>query len=351
MENNTGKNMKNQEILKNEISFLEKYNLKKEKIEVFFNFVKKYKSEAMNMRISECASLIGFLKSSEIDDKGKEKRRLGGGNFCNSRFCPFCDLRKARKDGYMLLFLLNYLQKVEKKGLIFLTLTAPNVTGDKLDEEIKDFNKAFKRLTETKAFRTICKGYIRKLEVTYQGDQFVNKFNKKKFKGLKIGDKLKSYNTYHPHFHIAIAVNESCFQKKYYISQKKWLEMWQHAKRDKTITQVDTRRCHMNDYKAVQELATYASKSADYLYSESVFDVFYNSLKNKQLIVFNGLFKEILKKYKEGELKEYEELDETVYEQMEWYKYIKKQGYSLFRTDDISETDLEKIYKSEIEID
>lgn len=321
MKNDTKKNEKNQD----EFVFLGKFNQKKKKIEKFSKFVEKYKSEVWNMKISDCAGLIGFLKAKE-----GEKRRLGGGNFCNSRFCPVCDWRKARKDGYMLLFLMNYIQKVEKKGLIFLTLTAPNVVKEKLDEEIKDFNKSFERFSKTKAFKLICKGYIRKLEVTYNSER----------------------NDYHPHFHIVIAVNKSYFtDTKSYISQKEWLDMWKLAKRNDSITQVDIRKAKLNDMKAVMELATYSAKANDTLYSEEVFDVFYNSLKGKQLMTFNGLFKEILKKYKVGDLKEFEELDKTIYQQLEWFKYYDKQGYSLFKVDEVEKTDLQKLYVDEVELD
>lgn len=319
MENDTRKIEKKQDDFK----FLEKFNDKKNKIEDFSKFVKKFKSEIMNMRISECASLIGFLKS-----KTGEKRRLGGGNFCNSRFCPFCDWRKARKDGYTLLFLMNHIQKIEKKGLIFLTLTAPNVVKEKLDDEIKDFNKAFKRLSETKAFKLICKGYIRKLEVTYNPER----------------------DDYHPHFHVVIAVNKNYFTKNY-ITQQKWLEMWQVAKRNPNITQVDIRKAKLDDMKGVYEMATYSAKASDVLYSEEVFDVFYNALKGKQLIVFNGIFKDILKSYKAGDLKDFEELDETIYQKFEWFKYYDKQGYSLFRVDEVSKERLEKLLIDEIDIE
>lgn len=321
MKNNTRKIEKNQD----NFDFLGKFNDKKRKIEIFYEYVKKYKSEVMNMRISDCAGLIGFLKA-----KDGEKRRLGGGNFCNSRFCPVCDMRKARKDGYVLQFLLGYARKVQKKELIFLTLTAPNVVKEKLKEEIEDFNKSFERLSKTKAFKAICKGYIRKLEVTY---------NEKE-------------DTYHPHFHVVIAVNKSYFtDTKLYISQKEWLNMWRKAKRNEKITQVDVRKAKMDTMKEVMELATYSAKSADVLHSEKVFDVFYENLKGKKLMVFNGLFKEILKAYKLGELKEYEELDETVYEALEWFKYFDKTGYEIFRIDEVSKERLEKLLIDEIEIE
>ena len=196
-----------------------------------------------------------------------------------------------------------------------MSLTAPNVVKEKLKEEIEDFNKSFERLSKTKAFKAICKGYIRKLEVTY---------NEKE-------------DTYHPHFHVVIAVNKSYFtDTKLYISQKEWLNMWRKAKRNEKITQVDVRKAKMDTMKEVMELATYSAKSADVLPSEKVFDVFYENLKGKKLMVFNGLFKEILKAYKLGELKEYEELDETVYEALEWFKYFDKTGYEIFRIDEVS---------------
>lgn len=317
MKNDTKKNNKKQE-------FLEKYSEKKVKIKLFLEFVKKYKSEAMNLRISDCASLIGFLKTEN------NQARLSGGNFCNSRFCPFCDMRKARKDGYILLFLLNYLNKIEKKELIFLTLTAPNVVKELLTKEIEDFNKSFKRLSETKSFKNICKGYIRKLEVTYNSKE----------------------NTFHPHFHCVLAVNKSYFKKsELYISQKKWLEMWQKAKKDNSITQVDVRKAVMIDMKSIMELATYSAKASDVLYSQEIFDVFYQNLKSKKLIVFNGIFKDVLKKYKIGELQEFEETDENIYNKLEWYKYHKSKGYELFRIDEIDKKDLEKLKIDEIEID
>ena len=47
-----------------------------------------------------------------------------------------------------------------------------------------------------KEVKSIVKGYIRKLEVTYNSDM-----------------SSKSYDTYHPHFHVVIAVNKSYFTR------------------------------------------------------------------------------------------------------------------------------------------
>lgn len=319
MLNNTEKIEKNQD----EFEFLEKPSEKKAKMNDFLEKIKNKVSEKMSLKIFECGDIVGFLKS-----KG-EKIRLHGGNFCNNRFCPLCSWRKAKKDGYLLMLLFSVVQKIHKKELIFLTLTAPNVVSELLESEIKDFNKAFKRLSETKDFKNICKGYIRKLEVTYNVQE----------------------NTYHPHFHVVIAVNKSYFtDTKSYINQKKWLEMWQVAKRNPKITQVDIRKAKLDDMKGVYEMATYSAKASDYLFSEDTFDTFYNALKGKQLITFNGLFKEILKEIKEGEHLELIESDGEIYNKQLWFNWIEEK-YKLFRTDELSDSEMQKIYVDEIELD
>lgn len=319
MLNNTEKIKKNQD----EFEFLEKPSEKKAKMNDFLKKIKNKVSEKMSLKIFECGDIVGFLKS-----KG-EKIRLHGGNFCNNRFCPLCSWRKAKKDGYLLMLLFSVVQKIHKKELIFLTLTAPNVVKEKLNEEIKDFNKSFERMSKTLAFTSICKGYIRKLEVTYNAQE----------------------NTYHPHFHVVIAVNKSYFtDTKFYINQKKWLEMWQVAKRNSKITQVDIRKAKLDDMKGVYEMATYSAKASDYLFSEDTFDTFYNALKGKQLITFNGLFKEILKEIKAGEHSELIENDGEIYNKQLWFNWIEEK-YKLFRTDELSDLEMQKLYVDEIDID
>ena len=278
---------------------------------------------AMKSRIAECGDFIGFLKTVDSEV------RLDGGSFCKNRFCPMCAWRKARKDGYLIQSLMEYVNQIHKKEFIFLTLTAPNVQADKLSEEIDDFNESWKRMTKLKQVSAINKGFIRKLEVTYNQER----------------------NDYHPHFHVLLAVNRSYFtDKDYYISRDEWLKMWQVAKRDSSITQVDIRRAKMDDYKSVLELATYSAKASDYLLSHDIFKIFYESLKGRQLITFNGLFKDTLKAFKNGDLEEFQTVDQNVYVSREWYKWFDK-NYRLERTDEVYLENLDKIYKNEIEID
>ena len=229
-----------------------------------------------------------------------EKRKLMQANSCKNRFCPMCAYRKARKDGLKHMIMTKKLKIDKKYSFIFLTLTAPSVTGERLENEINDYAAAFKRLTKLKEFQKINIGYIRKLEVTY---------NSKK-------------DTYHPHYHVLICVNKNYFKDKKYIKQSKWLEMWQLAKRDNNISVVDVRRVKDSEEDNVYlEISKYTSKDSDYIKGKKVFGFFYDALKGKQVITYNKIFKELAKKYDTGELDYLKEIDETKYVYRVIYKW------------------------------
>lgn len=249
-----------------------------------------------------------------------------------------CAWRKANKDALVISVMMEYIVDEEDKDFLFLTLTAPTVPADQLEDEIKKFNVSFKKMFERKELKSIVKGYIRKLEVTYDGDEFITKDMYKKHlsyydkRGLKFGDDNPNFNKYHPHFHVLIAVNKSYFtDKNYYLSRDRWLELWQEATGDYSITQVDIRKFkkHVKDSE-VHEIAKYSAKDNDYLQSEEVFDVFYKALKGKRILVYSGLFKDANKKLKNGDLKEYMKEDTTEYVYLILYtwgekKYIQRE--------------------------
>ena len=72
--------------------------------------------------------------------------------------------------------------------------------------------------------------------------------------------------------------------------------MWRKAKRDESITQVDVRKLELE--KGVAEISKYSAKDSDYLITQDVFDVMYKALKGRQIITYNGVFKESAKLYK-----------------------------------------------------
>ena len=257
------------------------YKTKKIKNQVFQKYVQKKVSSKNLERIQNCGSFLLFHT-----DERKEKKKLIHANNCENRFCPMCAYKKSRKDAMKISVMLKYLEN--KFQFLFLTLTSPNVTSDNLEDEIKEYNSSFKRLSELKLFKNAVLGYVRKLEITYNNET----------------------KTYHPHFHVLLAVKKNYFSNNY-IKRDTWLEMWQKAKRDESITQVDVRKLDMK--KGVAEIAKYSSKDSDYLISQEIFDVMYKALKGRQIITYNGVFKDSAKLYKKGDLDYLKDVDLTEY--------------------------------------
>ena len=269
-----------------------KYTKKKRKNGVLAYFMEKLVSEHVVTEntlelIKECNTFMMMVADESMENKKQHK-----GNSCKNRFCPICAWKKARKDALALSIMMAYLKQEEKKEFIFLTLTAPNVSAEELNDEIKHYNHSFKKLMERKEVKAIVKGYARKLEITYNEER----------------------DDYHPHFHVLIAVNKSYFTNtKQYINQDRWLELWQKVTKNPMITQVDVRKVRNGRDDKVYEIAKYSAKDSEYLVNQDVFEVFYNALKGKRLIVYSGLFKEAMTLFKSGELDEYKEKDTTKY--------------------------------------
>ncbi|NHM77715.1 protein rep, partial [Staphylococcus sp. 11511212] len=255
---------------------MDKYTEKKQRNQVFQNFIERHIGENQMELVRECNTFLSF-----VADKTLEKKKLYKANPCKNRFCPMCAWRKARKDALGLSLMMQYVKQVEQKEFIFLTLTTPNVRANDLEDEIKKYNKSFKKMFERKKVKTLSKGYVRKLEITYNEQE----------------------DTYNPHFHVLIAVNKSYFKDtKVYVNQKEWLELWRDVTGMPEITQVHVQKIRQNNNKELYEMAKYSGKDSDYLVNQRVFDTFYKSLKGKQVLVYSGLFKEARKKLKNGEL-------------------------------------------------
>ena len=176
MDNNIKNHEENQQT-NNDI--LRKCTDKKLKNPKFSNYIEPLISKRMLTLINDCGSFLEFLADYEMENK-----KLNKGSFCKNRFCPMCSWRMACKDSLEISILMEHLRKEEDKEFIFLTLTTPNVTAEELEGEVKRYNKAFKKLMERKEVKAIVKGYIRKLEVTYQKEKYITKELWKKKEGL-----------------------------------------------------------------------------------------------------------------------------------------------------------------------
>ncbi|WP_050202853.1 protein rep [Streptococcus pneumoniae] len=278
---------------------MEKYTEKKQRNQVFQKFIKRHIGENQMDLVEDCNTFLSF-----VADKTLEKQKLYKANSCKNRFCPVCAWRKARKDALGLSLMMQYIKQQEKKEFIFLTLTTPNVMSDELENEIKRYNNSFRKLIKRKKVGSVIKGYVRKLEITY---------NKKR-------------DDYNPHFHVLIAVNKSYFtDKRYYISQQEWLDLWRDVTGISEITQVQVQKIRQNNNKELYEMAKYSGKDSDYLINQKVFDAFYKSLKGKQVVVYSGLFKEAKKKLKNGDLDYLKEIDPTEYIYQIFYIWKQKE--------------------------
>ena len=288
--------MKNNSIKENKKQDrMEENKAKKIKNMKFLNIIKGKVGDTMLEIIENCSKFMMFYA-----DESKEKLKLMKSNSCKNRFCPMCSWRKAKKDALKNSIIMKKLIADNQYGFLFLTLTAPNVPGEELEKEIKDYVSSFKRFTNLKEFQKINIGYIRKLEVTY---------NKEK-------------NTYHPHYHILICVNKSYFTSRDYIKHEKWLDMWRLSKRDNNIENVHVRKVKDSDEDNVYaEISKYTSKDSDYIKGKKVFGFFYDALKGRQVITYNKIFKELAKKYDNGELDYLKDIDETKYVYRVIYKW------------------------------
>lgn len=268
-------------------------------------------SDSKIERIKHCGDYLLFMV-----DATKTKRRLASANFCRDKFCPICSKNLAMKNFIALRAVSQWIQNEHNKAFIFVTLTAPNVYNYALKDEISRFNKSFNNLLKYNEIKTINKGFVRKLEVTY---------NKK--------DK-----SYHTHFHVLMAVNPSYFINRSYINHDKWLSMWQQAMRDDSITQVDVRRVKNGVEKATLEITKYIAKDNDYLINDEVFRTFYDALHYKKMITYGGLFKDGIKKFKNNELDDYLEIDEVEWKYLLYFIWNKSK-YKFKSLNEMSDAD------------
>jgi len=290
---------------------LEKKQLTKEKLE---QLGLKHFSEKTLERIQNCGNFIQSVLTAD-GSTGKVVKA----NRCMNRFCPICLATRSRKQGFMLGVVLETLRENYDYKFLFLTLTVPNVAGDRLLEELQKQYESLKRFIQRKQFKNINKGYVRKTEITY---------NPKR-------------NDFHPHIHMLIAVDESYFTRENYVKQEEWLEIWKKCKRDDSITQVHIKKA---DEESFRELAKYEAKDLEYLnYGEEVFDVFFKALKGRKTLTWNGCFQKHKKLFEDGEFDDYIEKDDNYYELTSFHSYenhFKK--YKHLETREMTDEELEE---------
>lgn len=270
-------------------------------------------------RMNDCADTLVFKKTPD-------GLKLYQAYFCKVRLCPMCNWRRSLKIAFQNKRIVETVNEREKVRWLFLTLTVKNVDAENLPETITAMFKGFNRLTKYKAFKTSVKGYFRALEVTYDKEPYVTKKRYEKAKryfdkrGIRIGDNNPNYDTYHPHFHVLLAVPPSYFQAKYYIKQSEWASLWQKAmkldytpvvniKKVKPKEKLDDLPIYEDEVKksiaeqnAILEVSKYPVKDTDVIQGDEVTPenvktvlALDNALAYKRLIGYGGLLKQVHK--------------------------------------------------------
>ena len=197
------RNLKNAEIDKSLLESVEK-NIESNKR--IIQYYKKFKNESSIAfkrdgienkieRIKFCNKLWIMNKYNNLKIKDFVKTSL-----CHDKFCSNC--KKVMQAGRMVRYIPEL--NIYKKNMYHLILTVPNVSGNELRFTIKKMNRAFKSIIKllngSKKIKGIdfsnfnYLGAVRSLEVTFKRDN------------------------YHPHFHVAIVLENFKESKKKYIN-------------------------------------------------------------------------------------------------------------------------------------
>ena len=233
------------------------------------------------VRLKDCGT---FLEFRYYSDTGQQI--LHKANFCKIRLCPMCAWRRSLKIfGQTSKIMNEYELQNPNDRYIFLTLTLKNCYGEDLKETIDLMFKAFKQLFKYKEIINIVKGYFRALEITYNYKQ----------------------STFHPHFHIVLAVDNEYLVKRTsngknnkYITQKKWTTLWKKALQEDYEPIVNV-KVVKNKVSGVKEISKYSVKDVDYLKADKQLTdrlvyIFDKVLHNRRLFAYGLEFKKLHKK-------------------------------------------------------
>lgn len=254
-------------------------------------------------RLENCATFLTFRQTAF-----SKQKRLYRGNFCHVRLCSMCQWRRACKVHSQML---KILAEIERRGesfcYVFLTLTCRSVRADELASTLDMLQAAWQRLIHLRGFKDTVKGLYKGLEITHDTRPIVTadmltpqrgRPTKWIQAGCSVGDKNPTFDTYHPHYHVILAVSPSYFKGRNYIPHSLWVEMWRKCLRADYSPVVDVRKVKGETSKAIAETCKYTVKEADILTGNMSFDVetlktLDSALHNRRFAAFGGIFKEI----------------------------------------------------------
>lgn len=235
-------------------------------------------------KVHWCGTWLQYLATGDLS-----QRQLYHANLCHLRLCPVCAARRASQMAQRLRRILERVKEDHADTqLIFLTLTVQNCTGDKLRETLDLLTKAWKKLIDRRPVKRAVKGWFRALEIT----------------------RNRSSDTYHPHIHAILVVENSYFKRgagSVYLTQADWVKMWQACLQVQYTPVVGIQRTRPKKdgrpggaaAAAAVEAAKYATKGSEYLSpalpieeAAKVAGVYTKALYKKRLTAMGGWVKE-----------------------------------------------------------
>ncbi len=242
-------------------------------------------------RMKMCSELLEFqLVPEESEDILKLK--LLDARFCRVRHCPVCQWRRAlmwKARAYKILP--QVVTDYPKHRWLFVTLTVKNCQIQELRENLDSMNKAFKRLTELKAWPA--KGWVKSTEVTKGRD------------GVSA----------HPHLHILAMVPPSYFSHGY-LSYAKWVALWQQCLRInyQPIIHTSAIAKHHNPSLLIPEILKYQVKESDLVGDREWFLELTRQLHKTRAIAVGGILRQYMRELEEKNqdlINESEDTDEA----------------------------------------
>lgn len=196
-------------------------------------------------RLRECASVLGFVET-------EGGLRLEKANFCRVRLCPTCTWRRSLKLQAQMHGILDAMNADKAAyAYVYMTLTVRNCTGDKLSETLDSMMQGYQRLMQSRDIKRVVLGWFRSMEITHN-----------------VTPDSPDFDTYHPHFHVVLAVKPSYFSGRNYLPQARVTELWARSMRLDYTPVVDVRKVRGETVKAVAEAAGYSTKSSSFIIPE-----------------------------------------------------------------------------------
>lgn len=292
--------------------------------------------EKKAIRIRYCGDYLAFVRDLETG-----RKILEAANFCRERLCPMCQWRKSLKVFWQVSRVMDKVQEDHPRlRPIFLTLTLRNCSGADLAETVSAVFKGWNLLWKQRKMERIGAGWFRALEITY---------NRKE-------------DTFHPHIHAIILVDQSYFKGKDYMQTVEWVQLWRTVLRLDYDPICDVRRVYnkAGKRKAVAEVAKYTLKDTEFAtndkdLTDKLVKILSTALRGRRLFAFGGIMKDAAKalgveELAEGDLVHIDEDEPTirgdVATALEVYRwnfgvanYIRDENFSFSKRDMLTKPD------------